>query len=139
MELLISDKVQIADLQKKFSQEFPYLKVEFFSLAHVDHHGLPRSQMYASSLILGSCRKKHNEGHMTISQKDTVGAVEKAFWEQFGLTAEIFRKSGKIWIETTLSDAWTLERQNEEGKAFTLFTNEPKAEREDQTDRDIWG
>ncbi|MNF16790.1 hypothetical protein D3C80_2199700 [compost metagenome] len=47
--------------------------------------------------------------------------VEKDFWEKLGLSAQIFRKSGNLWIETSLTDDWTLARQNDEG--FQLSNN----------------
>ena len=32
--------------------------------------------------------------------------------EKLKLSAQVFRKSGKIWLETTFTDSWTLKKQN---------------------------
>ena len=48
-------------------------------------------------------------GNMLVSE------LENQFAEKFKLSAQIFRKSGKIWIETTFTDSWSLKKQNQEG------------------------
>jgi hypothetical protein len=136
MELLINDKVAISELQEQFNQAFPYLKLEFFD-SPPTFDGLPKSRLHPNYRLLGTCRKMHAEGVLVISPDITVGKLEKAFWQQFGLTVEVFRKSGNLWIETTLSDSWTLRRQNEEGKAMNAG-NFIKPEQEDPLDRDLW-
>ena len=136
MKLIINDKITIKELQQQFSTEFPYLKMEFFDIPPT-FDGLPKSRMYANHKTLGACRKIHNDDTLQITPNDTVEKLEKTLWEKFGLSTEIFRKSGNLWIETTLSDSWTLERQNEEGKVFSRI-KPGKKEGEDVTDRDIW-
>ena len=49
----------------------------------------------------------------------TVIDLEKKFREVFGLGIQVFRKSGKAWLETTLTDNWTLEEQNRQGEALS--------------------
>jgi hypothetical protein len=44
---------------------------------------------------------------------------EKDFEKILGLSAHIFRKSGNVWVETTLNNDWPLEEQNEEGKQIS--------------------
>ena len=138
MELVINDKITITELQKQFSSEFPYLKIEFFDIPPT-MDGLPKSHMYPNHRTLGTCRKMHNEGTIQITPNDTVESLEITLWKEFGLSTEVFRKSGNLWIETTLSDSWTLKRQNDEGKAFShAHNNKDKEEPEDSLDRDKW-
>jgi hypothetical protein len=35
----------------------------------------------------------------------------------------VFRKSGKTWLETSVTDDWTLKRQNEEGMELSRMGN----------------
>jgi hypothetical protein len=44
-----------------------------------------------------------------------VSKVEMGFQESFGISVQVFRKSGKVWLETSATDCWTLEEQNEQG------------------------
>jgi hypothetical protein len=135
MELQINDKITISQLQQQFGLEFPFLKLEFFDLPPT-LNGLPKSRMLQNHKLLGTCRKKHNEGIIKISPDDTVKKLERTFWLEFGLTAEVFRKSGNLWIETTLSDSWTLKQQNEEGKALSNNRKFKDAKQEDRLGKD---
>ena len=120
MELRINDQITIRELQQQFSAEFPYLKLEFFDIPPT-FDGLPKLHMYPNHRLLGTCRKMPHGGTLEITPNDTVEMLEKTFWKDFGLSTEVFRKSGNLWIETTLSDSWTLKRQNEEGQALSTF------------------
>ena len=59
-------------------------------------------------------------GRINIDSYQTVDDVENAFNDCFGITVEIFRRSGNLWIETSLTDNWSLDQQNELGAAFFL-------------------
>ena len=50
----------------------------------------------------------------------TVGQLEKAFRERFGLNMQVSRKSGPVWLETTVTDKWTLRQQNEHGRELSV-------------------
>jgi hypothetical protein len=49
----------------------------------------------------------------------SVAELEQQFSDVYGLSVQIFRQSGKAWLETTVTDKWTLEKQNEQGKALS--------------------
>lgn len=138
MELNIKNKMTISELQKQFSEGFPYLKIEFFDIPHSSVNKLSKAHQFPANRLLGVCRKLRNEGTISINQDDTVEKLEQIFWNEYGLTAEVFRKSGNLWIETSLSNSWTLKLQNEEGKALSEGKYTRLQEDEDITDRDKW-
>lgn len=137
MKLHIKDSRTVAEVQKEFSSGFPYLKLEFFDAVHKDNKPTPKSKMFAHDKKLMSCRKKHNEGEVEVNPADTVSQLETELWNKFGLSVQVFRKSGNLWIETSLTDSWILQRQNEEGKEFSNGKYQQKEEL-DLTDRDKW-
>jgi len=49
----------------------------------------------------------------------TVAEMEERFRDIYGLGVQVFRKSGTIWLETTVTDGWTLEDQNKQGEALS--------------------
>ena len=49
--------------------------------------------------------------------------LEKIFKDQFGLAVQVFRKSGNLWLETTMTDNWTLQQQNNHGKEISAGNN----------------
>lgn len=119
MNILINDHRKIFAIQKEFSKAFPYLKLEFFSKPH--KVGAPSSKkiMKMPNKTIGQCRVIHNKGTLTILPSMTVADLEQAFSDVYGLSVQVFRKSGKVWLETTVTDNWTLEEQNKEGKALS--------------------
>ena len=52
---------------------------------------------------------------MEVLDTTTVHDLETGFRERFGLSVHVFRKSGNLWIETTMTENWTLKQQNEHG------------------------
>jgi hypothetical protein len=138
VELRIKSKMTISELQKQFSDEFPYLKLEFFDIPYSPGK-LSKAHQYPANRLLGVCSKIRHEGTITITPADTVGKLEQIFCNEFGLTAEVFRKSGNLWIETSLSNSWTLKLQNDEGKALSEGRlSRVQVEGEDIVDRDKW-
>lgn len=56
---------------------------------------------------------KLKAGDLTVEANTVVMALEKEFEEQFGLHIQVFRKSGRTWLETSVSDNLTLAQQME--------------------------
>ena len=54
-----------------------------------------------------------------IDENLTVAEMEMGFKKQFGVNMQVYRKSGNVWIETTLTDKWTLKKQNQEGEQMS--------------------
>ncbi len=139
MKIFIDDNKTLAEIQREFGKEFPYLKIEFFETPHNKAKALPKSKMYPNARTVGSCRKVHNTGEISISKNELVEKLEQDFWDNFGLSVQVFRKSGTLWIETSLTDSWSLERQNREGHEISENKSAKEISDElDLTDRDKW-
>lgn len=119
MKILINDQRKISAIQKEFNEMFPYLKIEFFDEPH--KVGAPSSKKIIKHPIktIGECRKSHTQGTIAITPDMTVADLERAFNDIYGLSVQVFRKSGKVWLETTVTDNWTLEKQNKEGEELS--------------------
>lgn len=117
MQLNISAERSIEEVQREFTSVFPFLKIEFFS------NGLVRQQCYPAHLKLAphtmlknAWKWKKDLGVLEISENMTVLELENAFMDQFGLSVQVFRKSGNVWLETTMTDHWTLKQQTDHGR-----------------------
>lgn len=119
MKITISDNRKIFTIQEEFNAMFPYLRLEFFSKPHKMGETSPKREMKSGNKTLGECRTLHNDGVITITPAMTVVELEQSFKKIFGLNIQVFRKSGKVWLETTVTDAWTLKEQNEQGEALS--------------------
>ena len=121
MILTIDDTKKISAIQQEFNALFPYLKLEFFKHAHSVHQGSPKKDMLNSNLILKQFRNKHVNGSLEIKETMKVSDLENSFQTLFNLSAQVFRKSAGSWIETSVTDDWTLKQQNDEGKELSDF------------------
>lgn len=121
MELVIQDDRTIKTVQEEFNLRFPYLKLEFFAKPHTRGCGSSKKIMKSSTKTLKECSTLHKKGHISILPTHTVAELEETFRDRFGLHVQVFRKSGKVWLETTATDGWSLEKQNEQGEALSKF------------------
>jgi len=61
----------------------------------------------------------------------TVTDLENTLKDQFGLTAQAFRRSCNIWLETSITNGWTLKRQNDNGREITIGKKEDDKDEND--------
>lgn len=116
MTLSVTEEKKISDLQADFNVLYPFLKLEFFQ--GKDNRNQPVRQIQ-SSAKLGDVIFAIQEGSIQLSDSMTVKELETIFNERFGIQAQVFRKSGNIWLETTMTDKWTLKNQNDHGREIS--------------------
>jgi hypothetical protein len=120
--LTIQKGMKISTLQKKFNANFPYLKLEFFRHPHNMNGGNDKKDMVRSESGIGAVLSSIKDAEIDITGDLTVAAVEQIITDHFGLPVQVFRKSGRSWLETTLTDDWTLRKQNQEGLELSGYT-----------------
>lgn len=132
MKITINDRRKIFAVQEEFTTAFPYLKLEFFAKPHSPGGGSAKKFITQQSKTLGDCRTIHNKGNITITGNMTVGDLEQRFADVYGLGVQVFRRSGKVWLETTVTDNWTLDRQNQQGESLSTYmaSNKMNAEKD---------
>ena len=118
MELNYSKDKTIGDLQTDFATAFPGLKLKFFSKPHEAHKG-----SHAKFLIpdvhttLGSIAPDIKSGHVNIELDMPVWQLERLLEQECQLHTQVFRKSGNVYLETSVSDDMTIEQQMAKAKA----------------------
>jgi hypothetical protein len=120
MQLSIQGERLIADVQLDFTNAYPFLKIEFF------RNGLKRQTRYHANLKIGNHARlkdawnwKKDSGQVSLGDSITVLELEEALMDEFGLSVQVFRKSGNVWLETTMTDNWTLKQQNDHGREIS--------------------
>jgi hypothetical protein len=126
MEIEINDNKIINELQEEFNKQFPFLKIEFFSKSHNEGEASDKKLLRNKNKKIGDCRSIRTIGNIIISEKQKVSELESLFQSVYGLSVQVFRKSGKIWLETTSTDNWTLEKQNNEAKELLAFKSKDR-------------
>jgi hypothetical protein len=119
MKLHIDEERRIKSIQNQFSEVYPFLKIEFFRNLPLNNKPAQKAEKIDPSQKIKLVGKINEHNNIDISKQRTVAQLEKDFKELFGVKAQVYRKSGNYWVETTLTDDWTLEQQNTEGQYFS--------------------
>lgn len=119
--IAIHSTTKIAQLQEEFNKTFPFLKLEFFKHAHKAQEGNARQDLISPADSAQTVSRKESNENVLIHEDMTVSELEQLLSHYFGLSAQVFRKSGRSWLETTVTDDWTLKRQNEQGYELSLL------------------
>ena len=122
MELQINSDQHISEIQKDFSDVFKYLKIEFFTKPVVTEKRSAAKNIVSHQRRISELVKIPINASVAIYDGMSVLDLEKLFTDQFGLSVQVFRKSGNVWLETTMTDGWSLKQQNEHGKEITIGT-----------------
>lgn len=118
----IEENKKLFMIQEEFNNAFPYLKLAFFlrpARLETDFV-LPRRLFNQTNKTLNECRTVLTDLKVIIEPKMTVLDLDQQFQKAYGIGILVYRRSGKVWLETTLTDAWTLEEQNWQGEALSI-------------------
>ncbi len=119
MKLEISNNRTILEVQHDFNHQYPFLKLEFYKEKPMQP--IQIKEHLPQSVLLKYAGLKTN-GYIDINNETTVNELEKMFVEQFGLLAEVSRNSGGVWLKTTMTNNWSLRKQNEYGQEIVRHT-----------------
>ncbi|RYG40794.1 MAG: hypothetical protein EOO01_26555 [Chitinophagaceae bacterium] len=124
MFLLLSHDKTLSEVQHFFTSKYPYLKIEFYKKQDREQlAGVKRTHLSPSMTLKASGLEKNEV--IDISKDMTVADLENIF-SQSGLNVQVSRRSGIVWLETTMTDQWSLEKQNEHGREISVPAGESK-------------
>jgi hypothetical protein len=132
MRLLINGDKLVRDVQQEFAIAYPFLKIEFFrNMGLQNEQALKQNQIKHDQKL--SAAKSHSieNGDLLIDDMMSVTDLEKAFMDRFGLRTQVFRRSGNIWLETSITDGWSLKQQNDLGREITTGRKPGDREKDD--------
>ena len=108
-------KTSIKDIQIEFNHTYPYLWIEFYYKSSSDLNLLfVKNKINAEKKVLNLCTSSTLK-YLNISENSTVGELKKEIATKMGLTGQLLRKAGSLWITTSLTEDWSLLQQNYEG------------------------
>jgi hypothetical protein len=114
MVLHILQNKTLQETQEEFNNAYPFLRIEFYRNTEP---GFARRHLKSTMPMTAAGLKKN--GELEINDSMTVGELENNFLEQFGLNVQVSRRSGTLWLETTMTDNWTLKQQNDHGRELS--------------------
>ena len=118
--IIIQENKTIKEIQQDFNSKFPHLRIEFYSKEHETGEATSNKAKFDENLKLSEIRTVHNEGEISINGHLKTSTLEENFSKLFGVNVQVFRKSGRIWLQTTTTDDWTLAEQEQKGVEYEL-------------------
>ena len=131
MQLRITPTRLVSEVQVEFNKAFPFLKLEFFQNNPSKQNSSEPDIRMAHNKRVGDCQAAIKDGEIEITNELTVQELEKKFKDELSLNVQVFRRSGTLWLQTTMTDGWTLEKQNEHGKELSIIPKTPAAGEDD--------
>jgi hypothetical protein len=128
MKSINTRQLLLKEVQEEFSRNYPYLKIDFTrrrgekrvapmnGAVRTDPGSLPDGDGEATR----SAAQKLLWTDFGVSDKMKVSELEVLLQYEFGLPAQVLRKSGNLWMETTMTEHWTLRQQNDRGQDMAL-------------------
>lgn len=124
MTLLINKEMLISELQQAFNDGYPFLKIELFAGKHGFQHAFTVQGRLPGHLSLQEVSPQVTDGEVELPETMRVQDLENIFSDRFGLHLQVFRKSGNLWLETTMTSSWTLNLQNEYGRELSVVSGQ---------------
>lgn len=109
----------IAEVKDYFHNVLPYLKLEFYAASHDEKEGSLKDKLLLPGTELHVLNESTVIFEFVIDENETVAQFEHLLFEHFGWNAQVFRKSGEVWLQTMTTDSWSLKKQNQKGQQYT--------------------
>jgi hypothetical protein len=120
MNIEIHDTNSLSSVQQAFNSMFPYLKIEFFTNLKSVSGRFQRKVIEKYIQTFGEHKKTDSIDPIVISPEMTIADLDQQLQTAFGMSVKLYRYSGRLWLETSVTDSWTLEQQNKEGEALSF-------------------
>ena len=116
MDIVITANKTLGEISAEFNQKFPYLKLDFFKHTHEPGKGNPGDDRLDYNMTIKEAGNFDHDENFSINGHLKVRSLESHFQEEYGIGVQVLRRSGGLWLQSTVTDNWTLTKQNEEGK-----------------------
>lgn len=119
----LTGKTTVQDIFDQFNMQFPFLRLEFYAYEHSDTMGSKSNDQISHHTLLEKLNPDLTEVEFIIDPEMTVSDFEKMMKEKYKLHAQVFRKSSDLWLQTSATDHWTLNKQNGKGERSVIDYN----------------
>jgi hypothetical protein len=103
----MNESARFQDIQDEFSKRYPYLKMNFYKF---------NGEKIAAEERMTAFYRTFEKNDVEIPPDKRLGRLIVELENVLLVKVRMMRKSGTLWIETSLTTDWTLEQQNREGK-----------------------
>jgi hypothetical protein len=117
-EILIDNDSRLIDVQRAFSANYPFLKIDFLQITK-GTKSLKTSNINPA-INLMQLSNLSLPGKIDIDNNRTVSELSHFLETSLGVIVQVSRRSGNVWTMISVTDGWTLERQNTAGESISL-------------------
>lgn len=111
----------VNEVKTNFRSLFPLLKIEFYQKKHDQFEGSSKTEQIGDKITLGKINTNLIPGETEIHENMTVEQFESMMRSRFGLNIQVFRKSGDQWLQTSITDNWTLKKQSKKAEELGKY------------------
>jgi len=122
MKIFKTDSVK--DVQARFNDRYPFLKLEFYQNAHALFAGSKASDQIAPETMIVDLNPDFVELNIPVLDEMSVNALEAMIEDSCKLHVQVFRKSGKTWLQTSSTDHWSLQKHMDRAEETEHFYQE---------------
>ena len=116
----LSRRDSVKEIQDQFSQRYPFLRINFFKKSKPGWgQSGARIILFSPDILVKDINPEISDGELVIRESMTVLELEEYFFERFGLSTQILRKSGNLWLDTSRTNSWTLKEQDDHGREIS--------------------
>lgn len=119
MKIIIDNNSTLFEIQEEFTKMFPFLKIEFFLKKLVPTAVSPHKLVKSMGKTIADYCINDEQSGIIITPQMTVSYLEQCFNNEYGISIKVYRNSWRVWLETTVTEYWTLEEQNRQGAALS--------------------
>jgi len=113
--MIINKDKTIREIKDEFNSLYPGLKIEFYKKPHAAYRGTEKAEQYDEDCTISDMNPLFIPSDIAIKKDQTAENLEQEFEHMYGLHVQIFRRSNDLWLQTSMTDNWTLEVQNRKG------------------------
>ena len=111
--MTITPDTHLFNIQLAFSEHFPKLKIDFFKSKHDKNELSSINDEMMEDFVMKDVNPEFKGKVLIFLDHEKVSEFEQRMEQDFGLHIQVFRKSNIIWIQTSTTDDWTLQKQME--------------------------
>jgi hypothetical protein len=116
---IVQQDSDIRTVREHFAELYPYLRINFFRNKNNSHAITSQSIVFSDSVKLNEINPGFSGGTIGVSDDMSILEFENEFLRQFGLSVQLSRKSGNLWLDTVKTNQWTVKEQNDHGEAIS--------------------
>jgi len=116
MHIEINDNTILEDIQKTFSDFYPFLSLNFYHDHHKRYESSSEKNLIDPKEKIINIRKTHISTLLEIQPHYRVSDVEKEFMERLGISVQVMKKEKDEWEQTTGLDNLSLKDLNIMGR-----------------------